>query len=613
MKNLVFLLILCCTINVGAQNPIEPAKYLPEIHIQTEYGIYAGDKVKAKISFIDIGFQHRELNCGIELRGNSTLLVDKKSYDFELISSSDEELAQSIFGFPAEEDFVLLANSYDKSFVRNALAFKMWELLGHYAPKYIYCNLYLNGELQGLYMLAEKVKADLNRIDLRAGITQNGNLLDYGFMVKLDWESSPHDFGYYHRTIGHNELDYSFVSPKESKVGWGNGNAIEAQLKSMASSFEDILVAPEKRVSAPYSDLIDVNSFVDFFLVNELCKNPDGLKTSTYLYHPAYYELDKNPQKISVGPIWDMDLGLANVKYENYESPEGWAFHQYGPMSNVDRLPNWWHCLVYDSTFISLCQERLFILKEKFSMNSGGDFMDQLYVQLEKDAKVDDELWGGTYEGLTVFGPVKTNLDEQIVRIRDFYVKRFAWIENNLDKIEKVHPAIAYLESLNLTDVEADTVKQVFDIELPGSGVQQEETSGIVEIINPYKYDQYVVKSSDGTIVAEGQPHERFLISYEGWVSGDYYLEIVKEQRAIKFTSGIFTTNNLSICTPTYSGTAPYISFLSFEPTLSAVAPTVSYVQIYAPSGLSAPIERQSGYYYPQPVKHYLKLKLIVP
>ena len=114
-------------------------------------------------------------------------------------------------------------------------------------------------------------------------------------------------------------------------------DAAKFQLNTMTSSFEDLLIAPEDRKNDPYDDIIDLNSFVDYFLVNELCKNPDGFKTSAYLYQPTAYELDPTPSKISVGPIWDMDLGFANVSYENCDDPEGWAFHQYGPMGTRRR------------------------------------------------------------------------------------------------------------------------------------------------------------------------------------------------------------------------------------------------------------------------------------
>lgn len=651
-KKLSFLLFLCFAHIVAAQNPIEPPKDLPTIRIQTEYSINKSWKVKAQISIEDTVRGERELHCGIELRGNSTLLAEKKSYDFELRTAGDEELTESILGFPQEEDFVLLANYYDKSFARNALAFKMWEVLGHYTPKYVYCNLYLNDEYQGLYMLVEKVKADQNRIDLKTEYRAGEQGFSVPFMVKLDWESN-YNFGY-RRTIGNHPLNYNLVYPKAKKLDWRSRNAIESQLELMTASFEDLLKEPEERRSDPYSKIIDVNSFVDYFLVNELCKNPDGFKTSTHLYKPTVYASDGIHPKISIGPIWDMDLGFANVEYGNYNDPEGWSFHEYGAMSNVQRLPNWWHCLVYDSTFIAVCQERLLILKEQFSMNSGGDLIDNLYVQLKDVIAADNEIWRKESVGkLTVQGPVKTDMDEQFTRIREFYTERFDWVENNLDKIEKVHPSIAYIQSLNLNTVQANMEDSVFQINLPNAGLSPlKKTSGMVEVYNPYYYENYVVKNVQGEIVAEGKAYETFSISCGGWASGEYYLEVIRQYTPtlamyepqifnsygpltpsysmVAYYPNLVCTSTVNTLAPPYIVQTPSFSYtpepliftsnvnLSYVNTANLPVLSVPFDIVSAPpyyiNGLSAVMPMESGdLLFPPPIKEQLKLRLLVP
>ena len=310
MKKLLYLLIVCSSNLSFGQNPVEAPKPLPEIRIITENEIGGNRKVHAEIEISDYPRAEHWGYCGIELRGNSTMLAEKKSYDFEFRSILGEELATSIFGFPYEEDFVLLANSYDKSFVRNALAFEMWDVLGHYTPKYVYCNLYINDEFQGLYMLAEKVKVDHNRIRVEDETRGSETPINTGFLIKMDWDAYEFNFGYQYESIGQYPLHFDFVFPKtKKKMDRGRRSYAQVRLKIMAPSFQDLLLDSNDRENPHYSEYINVNSFADYFLVNELCKNPDGLKTSMYLHMPSSYSGDTVFPKNSMGPIWDMDLG----------------------------------------------------------------------------------------------------------------------------------------------------------------------------------------------------------------------------------------------------------------------------------------------------------------
>ncbi|NRA12418.1 MAG: CotH kinase family protein [Crocinitomicaceae bacterium] len=316
MKKLLFILTVCWSNIVFGQNPVEPPKGIPEIRLITELEIVNDLKVTAEIKISDYPRSEIWRNCGIELRGNSTLLAEKKSYDFEFRTRLGEELTETIFGFPPEEDFVLLANSYDKSFSRNALAFEMWDALGHYTPKYVYCNLYLNDEFQGLYMLAEKIKVDEWRVQVMDPKKSMEQPIHNGFMVKMDWDASDYSMGYEHGSIGKRVLNYDFVYPKRKKLKWKIRYEAQEQLSLMGHAFEELLhLDSVGRSYKHYSEVVDINSFVDYFLVNELCKNPDGLKTSMYLYRYSNYLNDSVLPKIFIGPIWDMDLGLANVEY----------------------------------------------------------------------------------------------------------------------------------------------------------------------------------------------------------------------------------------------------------------------------------------------------------
>ena len=71
-----------------------------------------------------------------------------------------------------------------------------------------------------------------------------------------------------------------------------------------------------------YTDYINLNSFVDFLIINEISKNSDGYKLSSYLHKNR----DKNGGKLNMGPIWDFDqtYGVSEV-CSNYD-PTGWTY-----------------------------------------------------------------------------------------------------------------------------------------------------------------------------------------------------------------------------------------------------------------------------------------------
>jgi len=102
----------------------------------------------------------------IEHRGNSSLGFPKKSYNFETQFDNGENRNVELLGLPAENDWILYAPYSDKSLMRNYLAFRLGWSLGHYNPRTRFCEVVLNGDYQGVYVLMEKIKIDANRLDI---------------------------------------------------------------------------------------------------------------------------------------------------------------------------------------------------------------------------------------------------------------------------------------------------------------------------------------------------------------------------------------------------------------------------------------------------------------
>jgi hypothetical protein len=126
---------------------------------------------------------------GIERRGNSSqYYFPKKQYAFETRDSLSMNLNVSLLGMPEENDWILHAPYSDKTLMRNVLAYKMASDLGDYASRTAYCEVVINGDYKGVYVLMEKIKRDVNRVNITE-LDENdiaGDSLTGGYMVKIE-------------------------------------------------------------------------------------------------------------------------------------------------------------------------------------------------------------------------------------------------------------------------------------------------------------------------------------------------------------------------------------------------------------------------------------------
>lgn len=168
---------------------------LPLILINTNGQSIPDDpKISAGFKIIDNGNGNRNYstdtvfayqgNIGIELRGSSSGSAPKKSYGFETWDTLNLPMDTSLLGMAVESDWCLLANYYDKTLMHNVLSYKLANETGHFAPHTRYCEVFLNGQYQGNYVLCEKIKRDKNRVDiskLEADDTAGNNLTGVTF------------------------------------------------------------------------------------------------------------------------------------------------------------------------------------------------------------------------------------------------------------------------------------------------------------------------------------------------------------------------------------------------------------------------------------------------
>ena len=364
MKKPFSLLLVICglTVVLNAQTSTTLDTDIPLVMINTRGGVIANDpKITADLSIVYNGLGKRnkstdvanEFNgkVGIELRGQSSQGQPLRSYDIELRDAAGLEVTTPLLGMPPESDWVLYAPYMDKTMMRNYLAYTLSREMGRWASRVRYVELILNNEYQGIYLLAEKIKRDSSRVNISKLLpTDNTGIeLTGGYIFSLDKE--PNGWLSSYPTPGATNQarrQFSYVYPKVLDITTQQKNFI----KQTVDDFESTLAGPNfQDPSFGVRKHADLNSFIDFLIMNELSRNIDGYRLS------SYFHKNKNvgDGRIKAGPAWDFDLAFKNADYCEGSLISGWAykFNSVCPGDGAGLIPFWWDRLMLDTSFVS--------------------------------------------------------------------------------------------------------------------------------------------------------------------------------------------------------------------------------------------------------------------
>ena len=366
----------------------------------------------------------------IEIRGSTSQDFPKKSYGFETQDDSGEDRNVSLIDLPEENDWVLYAPFSDKTLSRNILAYRLFQELGQYAPRTKMCELVLNGEYQGVYVLIEKIKRDKNRVDIaRLNPDEiSGDDLSGGYILKIDkptgntgpiWQS---DLG---------GINFRYEYPKYDEIVPEQ----KAYIKNYLDDFEQALMAVHYAdPDNGYRKYMDENSFVDFFIINELAKNVDGYMLSTFIYK----DKDSNNGKLCMGPIWDFNLAFGNANYRD-------AFLTHGLQYTINNVPWWWDRIIQDSTFTDHIQEKWCSIREKqFSDGAITSIIDSLSFLLNEAQKrnfikwdlLGRKVWPNYYVG--------QSYENEVDILENWTLDRLKWIDDSLYCAIGIHNSQLY-------------------------------------------------------------------------------------------------------------------------------------------------------------------------
>ena len=389
----------------------------------------------------------------MKCRGNSSFSQpEKKSYQFKLTEK------QNLFGHGKSRTWLLITGFRDRSFLRNVIASDLASYVGlQYTPGYTFCELFVNGQYRGFYLLAEKVQIGKSRVDINdlEKATEKVNdqpLSSYGKLGAenaraghgkyYDIPNNPEDItgGYLIRLQAlkhYKEFNSSYVTTRGFQCQIVSPDYISREqydyIAPILQSFESAIWAKngiDSKTGKHYTEIADIESFVLKYTLEETVKNYDANHNSQYLYKPA----DSQSTLLYAGPAWDYDDSMgayAIPKKKSVASPEGWWVN-----ANSGRV--WYPALYRHKDFQSMVKQMwrerflpaLSVLLGEAEDPSGIMHSIDEYVGIIRDAAENDFIRWPT---LSEFGNVTTKrigytFDANITYLKNFITKRRAWL-----------------------------------------------------------------------------------------------------------------------------------------------------------------------------------------
>ena len=350
----------------------------------------------------------------IQIRGSSSQEIPKKGYGFTtLLADNVSNNNVSLLGMPSENDWILNGLAFDSSLIRDYLAYNISRLMGNYATRTQYCEIVVNGEYRGLYLLQEKIKADSNRVNVTKITTTDisGDNLTGGYITKADKTTGDDPIAWTTTSYLGDNVNYIHELPKPANVTTEQDTYIQEQF----NNFQTALTVNNSSLIDGYPTLIDVPTFVDFMLSNEFAANADGYQLSTYFHK------DRNG-KLRAGPIWDFNLTLGNdLFFWGYDrsKTDTWQF------SNGDNIGSmFWLDLFNNSNF------KCYLSKRFNELTQNGKPMNEAYMNTFIDntvALISEAMVRENQKWNTI-----PNNQLDIVSIKTFITNRISWMTSQL-------------------------------------------------------------------------------------------------------------------------------------------------------------------------------------
>ncbi len=383
---------------------------LPILKIETEYG----KKIRSKTKYLDATYNFEGLTgkCKIRGHGNTTWRT-RELYKKPYLLKTNEEV--SFFGLPASRKWILLANTADKTSLRNFFALYLSKNVFNnfeWTPNQNFITLFVNGRYEGLYALTEKVEIQKGRIDIDSG--SGSFLAEINLHLDRTWNF-----------VSEANVPLSIRKPEDltDKEYEGHQERIQ-MLENKIMSLKDFSAEPlsvqEKELSA-LSEIFDLDSAADWYIINEFTKNHDARDFSSNFFY-----FDSSTNKFFFSPVWDFDIALGNINWDGCENPRGWWIK--------DSV--WFSALLSNDAFLGKVRARW--NEKKSELKDSFSVIEKEASFLEPSIEINDAVWKNIGKRQWPHAPGWKNRKTYAAEVRyltDWCKERFSWMDEELNAV----------------------------------------------------------------------------------------------------------------------------------------------------------------------------------
>ena len=446
---------------------------LPVVYIDIEDGkevtskdtyLDAQIKIQNSALYAQYGTQY-EGKTKIKGRGNSTWGLPKKPYRLKFDKKSD------VLGMGSNKHWVLLANYYDTSLLRNTLAYNLAADLDMTHTATVHVDVVINGTKRGNYQLCEHIRIDKTRVNIfdwesfgedvaetiaeaeqsdkdsedniadllvenlnyvtTGAFTYNQKtyyLADYGIEVPeftggflMEMDEQMDEVSKFYTSLSQPMM---FKSPEFIKTNQDMMNYVINIFETFEEAIQstpNFTAVYDASSIVHYSDLFDINALIDYWWIQEVFYNQDGVRRSTYMYQ------DLNG-KVVMGPVWDFDWssgGMGEVQATN-------QWFTWGH-NNYQQKQQWYKFLVKDPYFLTLAYQRYQEIRPLLTkmLDSISVYQD---VLLESAAS-NQQIWGT--------GSFQSNSE----KLKNWLLSHINWIDEQMTTRESFMRSIASIDA----------------------------------------------------------------------------------------------------------------------------------------------------------------------
>ncbi|MCD7973644.1 MAG: CotH kinase family protein [Candidatus Azobacteroides sp.] len=458
MKNRIHFLfpLLLCVFAVFPVWSQQQYTKLPTLYLTTDNGLdpYSKKIYQPGRIIVKSAIASEELDMGMEIRGrgNSTWNSDKKPYRIKL-----NKKYNLLNNAAKAKSWVLLANDFDKTLIRNAVAMKVSELVGmEFTPSVRFVDVVLNGKYIGNYMLTDQVEVRENRVPVEeqeAGVLTEPEITG-GYLIEIDGFAGD-DPNWFRTKKG---MPVTIKYPKDEEFALAHYNYIV----DFTQRFEDALFSenftdPEKG----YRALVDEESLINWYIACELTGNSDSF-WSTYMYK------FRGEDKFYIGPLWDFDIAFNNDSRLGDATGKLMREHAHEPKTWIKQVwkDDWFKKEVYN---------RWMEILENDALNILLNYVDETALLIYDSQKLNEEKWHR----------VNGDYMAQVDKLRTYLQQRVAFLTSSFESDVPVPPSGPFVPDnfyYMIMNVGSGNIIDVAD--------SSRESGAVLQLMNPSAEDK---------------------------------------------------------------------------------------------------------------------------